>query len=166
MESLAGAGVAVIDVGGTGEVARVAQSARDLGLYTIALLDNDQGPGAQPNRAVRDAARHADVALWLPPNSQLEWLLIDNVPDQELRNSLRALEQAIPDIDLPANWTTLRASEIDQLMATILHDTSGSVHSAYIESLDPQYLPAAAITALTRVREMAVHRNQTGLVRW
>lgn len=166
LESLASTGIAVIDVGGTGEIPRVAQAAKNLGLYVIALLDNDQPVGATPSREVRAAAAAADVALWLPADSQLEWLLTDGVPDTELRRALATLGQAIPDVRLPANWETDRTTDVPQLVRDTLHGVSGSLHATFVEALDATNVSPTAITALTRIREMAIRRDQSGLVNW
>ena len=46
--SLDAASIEVIEANGCGEVVKVVEQARALGIYTIALFDDDNPAGAQP----------------------------------------------------------------------------------------------------------------------
>jgi putative ATP-dependent endonuclease of the OLD family len=166
LPSLAGAGIVYVDVGGSGQLHKVAQAAKQLGLYVIALLDNDQPANARPNADVQRAVAEADVGLWLPPRCKLEWALTEGISDGDLKRAVSALTEAMPDLRIPAGLAAMAAETLRQAVRTLLHDSKGTVHAAYVEALHERRLAPTAITLLARLRQMAIERAEAGLVRW
>ncbi len=166
LQSLAAAGIAYVDAAGSGELAKVANAARQLGLYVVVLLDNDQSAGEPPNAATIEAATQADVALRLPPRRKLEWLLVDGIGDTELLSAVKALTESMTDLRVPATWEALAGQELQRFVVKLLHDTKGSIHAAFVEALDDAAVCPTAVSALERIRSLAVGRASTGLVDW
>jgi hypothetical protein len=160
--SLAGAGIEVIEAHGNGEIAKVVTQCAQLGLYTIALLDND-GPANAPAPAhVTECGRVADVALQLPARTGIERVLTRGLSDADLVSSLGALSSAIPDVQLPAGYEAMTGRDLQRIAERALHDKSGGVHGTFVRAL-PSISPLS-VKLLNRLTQLARERAETGIV--
>lgn len=160
--SLAGAGIEVIEANGSGEIAKVVAQCTQLGIYTIALLDNDDPAGASVAAHVTACGEAADVALHLPPRTGIERVLTRGVSDADLVSTLEALAAAIPDVVLPADFRTRTALALQRLAIETLHDRSGAVHAAFVRSLPS--LGPLSVALIGRLHALAAARTETGVV--
>ncbi|MGA3056705.1 MAG: TOPRIM nucleotidyl transferase/hydrolase domain-containing protein [Candidatus Limnocylindrales bacterium] len=163
--SLTGSGIALIEAGGIGEFPKLGNAARQLGIYAVALLDNDQPASAEPSAAVNNTVASVDVALWLPPRTALERLLLDGVPDVEIVRALQVLLDGMNDLSFPPDWQTRTGPSLRQLAIDVLHQRSGSLHGAFVEALDDSALSPGAIAVINRLHQLATERAEQGLVR-
>lgn len=160
--SLAAAAIEVIEANGSGEIAKVVTQCDQLGIYTIALLDNDDGPGATIPVHVTECARVAKVALHLPPRTGIERVLIGGLSNADLVATLGALAEAIPDVTLPARYEKKTGAELQQIAVDALHQKSGSVHGAFVRSLPS--LGPVAVSLIERLHTLATERTESGIV--
>jgi hypothetical protein len=162
LQSFDAAGICFAEAEGDGECAKVARAARELGIFAVVLLDNDDGSAATTDAEVQACLESADAVVRLPARMALEDVLLADVPEASLLRILTELSGAFGDLALPAGWETLRIADLRRLIARTLK-RPGSAHTAYVWSLAPEELPAVAIDALRSVRGVAVGRH-TGLV--
>lgn len=162
VQSLDAAGICFAEADGDGECAKVARAARQLGIFTVVLLDNDDGSDAENDVEVQACLEAADAVVRLPPRMALEDVLLADVPEGSLQRILTELNVAFGDLALPNAWEAFRGTELRRLFGRTLK-RPGSIHTAYVWSLAPEELPRIAIDAIQAVRSAAVRRHQ-GLI--
>lgn len=160
--SLAGAGIEVIEANGNGEIAKVVAQCAQFGIYTIALFDNDDGAGAPIPPHVTAAGTIANVTLHLPPRTEIEGILVRGLSDEDLVATLEALDEAIPDVTLPAGYEGRTGRDLERVAIAALHDKSGSVHAAFVRALPA--LGPKSIALIRRIHQLAAERTETGIV--
>jgi putative ATP-dependent endonuclease of OLD family len=160
--SFAGAAIEVIEANGNGEIVKVAAQCAALGIYTIALYDNDAAPGAPVPRHVTEGAGVANVVLYLPPRTGIERILTGDVPDADLVATLDALSAALPDVTLPAGFERLTGRDLGRVAVDALHDRSGSVHAAFVRVLPT--LGPVSLALVSRLHTLATGRGEAGIV--
>ncbi len=160
--SLAGAGIEVIEANGNGEIAKVVAQCTQLGIYTIALLDNDDAAGTAIPAHVVACGAAADVALHLPPRTGIERVLTRGLSDADLVSTLEALSTAIPDTGLPAGYETKVGRDLQRIAIDALHDRSGAVHAAFVRALPA--LGPVSVSLIERLHTLATTRTETGIV--
>jgi putative ATP-dependent endonuclease of OLD family len=163
LKSFDASGIAFVEAEGDGEAPKVARAARELGIFAIAVLDNDRGTPAATDDQVQSCLAEADAVVRLPARMAIEELLLDRVSEGELTRAFTELDGAFGDLALPPNWDRLPATDLRRLLSRTLHNRPGSLHSSYVWELDEGELPGAAISALDRIWEVASGRR-TGLV--
>ncbi len=163
LKSLDAAGICFVEAEGDGEAPKVARAARELGIFSVVLLDNDTGSVAATDPTVQGSLAEADAVVRLPSRMALEDILLDGVSDAELVRVFTGLEQAFGDLALPPNWDQLSGPALRRVLVKTLHDRPGSLHASYLWELSDAELPAGAIVALDRLRAIATSR-QSGLV--
>ncbi|MBA3687593.1 MAG: hypothetical protein H0W81_01965 [Chloroflexi bacterium] len=163
IRSFDAAGITFVEAQGDGEAVKVARAGRELGIFTVILLDNDTGAPAATDAVVQDCLAGADVVVRLPSRMALEDALLDGVADTELIRVFSELQLAFGDLALPTNWDALPSTGLRRALARTLHDRPGSLHPSFIWELGDAHLPTKAVSALGRVREIVVARS-AGLV--
>jgi hypothetical protein len=163
LDSLDAAGVAFVEAEGDSEAAKVARAARELGIFTIVLLDNDEGTPAGTDSEVQSCLAAADAVVRLPARMAIESLLMSDVSDGELIRVFTEVNRTFGDLALPKNWEQLTGPDLRRVLMTTLHNRPGSLHASFVWELSDAELPTRAIAALERIRSIAVDR-QTGLV--
>jgi hypothetical protein len=162
--SLDAAAIEIVEANGKGESAKVVEQAKALGIYTIALFDNDDGPGAPVPADVTATLAKADVVLLLPPKTAIERVLIDGVTDTELVRVLGELVKALPSLPLPTGWAALTGPALQDAVVDLLHGQKGPLHAAFIRELDQALVGPKALQLLRRIYNLATKRDLTGLV--
>ncbi len=162
--SLDAAAIEVIEATGQGDSHKVAEQAKALGIYTIALFDNDGAAGDPVPTDVSNAMTKADVVLRLPPKTAIERVLISGVPDAELIRVVDELLKAIPTLPLPAGWEGFATKDLRRAVIKLLHEQSGLLHAMFVRELDPDMISTASLDLLRRLYELATKRTHTGLV--
>jgi hypothetical protein len=160
--SFAAAGIEIVEANGAGEVKKVAAQARSLGLYVVALFDNDIGPDLPPPADVTNAALEADVVLYLPPTVDLERVLTQGISDSDLVAVLSELAGVVPGLTLPPNWHRQTGAALRSTTMRLLHGPSGSLHALFVRAL-PAVGPQA-VALVKRLHELATARTATGIV--
>lgn len=162
--SFPGAGISIIDAEGTGGLPKLAELARSLGLYVIALVDNDSDARADDDEAVRAARSAADITCRLPARTAIERLLMRGVSDDELVRAWGELDEVMGGLDMPRGWDAMTGEQLVTTLAKFLHKKSGALHSALVEILDPTELSPEAVATLKRLHEIATTRPSSDLV--
>lgn len=162
LESFEAAGIAFVEAEGNGEVAKVARAAKDLGIFTVAVLDNDTGAPAATDAEVQAGLANADAVLRLPARMAVERALLEGVPDAELVRVFRVLEAALPDLALPAGWQAKTGGDLQGILRGALK-RPGGLHAFYVEELSAASLPAHAVRVLQEALRIARARA-AGLV--
>lgn len=162
--SYAGAGISIIDAEGTGGVPKLAEMAKSLGLYVIALLDNDGTVPVTDDEVLNAARAAADVTVRLPPRTAIERLLLRGVPDAELVRAWQALDEAMGGLAMPLAWETKVEKDLVTTLAKFLHGKGGSLHAGFVEMVEPAMLCPEAVVVLVRLHEIATSRPITDLV--
>lgn len=162
--SLDAAAIEIIEATGKGDSAKVVEQAKALGIYTIALFDNDGRAEDPIPDEVTTAVAKANVVLRLPPRTAIERVLIDGVPDAELVRVVGALVTALPKLPLPAGWATLTGKPLAETIVALLHDQKGPLHAAFVRELDRALIGPEALQLLRRIFSLATERRLTGLV--
>jgi hypothetical protein len=160
--SFAAAGIEVIEANGAGEVPKVAAQAKSLGLYVVALFDNDNAAGAATPAHVTAAAREADVVLYLPPDVDLERILTDGVGDADLQTTLAELAALVPGLPLPAGWSGRTGRDLERIARRLLHGPSGSLHALFVRAVP--HLGPEVPRLVARLHGLATARAETGIV--
>ena len=163
MASYAAAGITFQEAEGSGEAAKVAAAAKELGIFTIVILDNDTGAAAADDPTVQACLAAADAVVRLPARIELEDALLDGVPEPELVRVFTALDAAFGDLALPANWAAETGANLMGILRRTLHDRPGALHPSYVHELELANLPARAIEVVRRTYGVAKTRA-TGLV--
>jgi len=163
LRSLDGAGITLVEAEGDGESPKVARAARELGIFSIVLLDNDTGSSAATDPTVQMSLTEADAVVRLPARMALEDILVDGVSEAELVRVFTELAQAFGDLALPPGWDQLTGPALRRVLIRTLHDRPGSLHASFVWELNDDELPTGAIAALDRLRSIATSR-QSGLV--
>jgi hypothetical protein len=156
------AGITFVEAQGQGETAKVARAARALGIFAIALLDNDKGTPAATDAEVQACLAAASGVVRLPSGMAIEQLILQGVSDAELVRVFTELGRAFGDLALPSDWTKVTGPALARVLAGTLHNRPGSLHASYLWELSDNELPGSAIAALDQIRTVAVAR-QTGL---
>lgn len=159
LTSLDAAGITFAEAGGQGDAPKVALAARELGIFTIVLLDNDEEAPAATDADVQACLIAADAVVRLPAKMAIEELLLDGVSDGELVQVFGELNRAFSDLALTPGWENFVGKDLRQVLARTLHKRPGSLHASYVWELTESALPARAIGAISRVREIAVSRS-------
>ncbi|MDP9225501.1 MAG: hypothetical protein M3P18_16995, partial [Actinomycetota bacterium] len=138
--------------GGSSVIPKLAEGARRLGFFTVAVIDGDKD-----ETAIQGAVDSADLVLRLPERQAIERAILDGLDDETIRHALSQL-----DIALPPNLADLGESELRDSAVTLLKQRGG-VHGHFVDAL-----PAGAHPGLARcVLETAVEgvlTRQHGLV--
>jgi putative ATP-dependent endonuclease of OLD family len=158
--SLDAASIEVIEANGCGEVVKVVEQARALGIYTIALFDDDNPAGAPNSPEVTATLPVADVVLRLPPQTAIERLLLVGVPDAEIVRVVSAL----PKQPARTDWETLTGAALVETVRVLLHDEKGPLHASFVREIDLTLLSANSLKLLPRIHSLATKRTETGLV--
>lgn len=162
--SFAGAGISIIDAEGTGGVAKLGEMAASLGLYVIALLDNDKNVAAADDGTLTAARAAADVTVRLPARTAIERLLMRGIDDAELVNTWQALDAAMGGLAMPAGWERRAGSDLLKTLAKFLHDKGGSLHAGFVEMLEPSKISPEAVAVLIRLHDIATNRPSVDLI--
>jgi hypothetical protein len=160
--SFAAAGIEIVEANGAGEVKKVAAQAKSLGLYVVALFDNDLAAGRPAPPDVTNAAGEADVVLYLPATVDLESILTDGISDADLLATLSELVAVVPGLAPPPNWRTLTGEALRAAAIRLLHGPTGSLHALFVRAL-PVLGPGAA-ALVHRLHELGAARASTGIV--
>ena len=158
--SLDAAAIEIIEANGCGEVVKVVEQARALGIYTIALFDNDKAATAPDSAEVTATIPIADVVLRLPPKTAVERLLLVGVPDAEIVRVVSAL----PKQPAVRDWDKLTGPALIEAIRALLHDEKGPLHAAFVRELGAANLSANSLKLLRRIHSLATKRTETGLV--
>jgi putative ATP-dependent endonuclease of the OLD family len=163
--SFDGAGLALIAAPqGKGSIPKVARAARQLGLFVVAVFDNDGGGSAVADADLQSALREADVVVRLPDRMAIERLILTDVGDAELVRVWSELDLALGGLALPSGWASKTGRDLVQALVPVLHGRSGVLHATYVWQLDAASLPPAAIMTLQEIRRLATSRAGVGLV--
>jgi hypothetical protein len=165
LASIDGAGLAIVAAPqGKGSISRVARAARQLGLYVVAVFDNDSGGSALTDPDLQAAIPEADVVVRLPDRMAIERLILEDVADAELVRVWGELDAALGGLALPAGWESRTGADLREALVGVLHGRSGVLHATYVWQLDTAFLPPAAIMTIREIRRFAIERVATGLV--
>jgi ABC-type multidrug transport system fused ATPase/permease subunit len=163
LRSLDASGITFVEAEGDRQASKVARAARELGIFAIVVLDNDRGTAAAADTEVQECLAEADAVVRLPARMAVEELLLNGVAQAELIRVFSELGQVFGDLALPPNWDRLPTTDLHRRLSATLHNRPGSLHASYVWALDEAELPGLAISALDRIRSVAVS-SQTGLV--
>lgn len=158
-------GVSIIDgaaadgAGGSGGLARLAASSRQLGLRTIAVLDHD-GDGAAEDATLQATLATADVVVRLPNGHAIELALLSGLDDTEILASLKELQAAFG-IALAPNIDALRGKNLLEAARKVLKSQSG-FHAQFIETLGAGRVPVVGLALLRTCLEAACDRSKAG----
>lgn len=128
--------------GGSSVIPRLAEGARRLGFFTVAILDGDKD-----ETQIELAEASADAVIRLPERHAVERALIDGLDDSAIQAALTQL-----DAHLPANLADLTGDELRDAAITALKQRGG-LHSQFVDALPAGTHPALA----KRVLEQAVN---------
>jgi hypothetical protein len=163
VESFPAAGITFVDADGTGNLAHLARAAKDFGLHTLVLADNDQAAGAAAQAGRVALAESADAVVSLPPRIALERLLLADIPDDELRRVAQSLATQLGDVAVPATLATAVGRDLQNAVIPMLKQP-GQLHVAFVGALGDAYLCPAAIRVLAFLRRLAIERSTAGLI--
>jgi hypothetical protein len=159
--SFGAAGIAIIEAGTNNQAPRLAEVAKNLGLFAIVLLDNGTGSPLAGDAIAQDAIAVADALVRLPARMSIEQVLLDGVPDAELVRVFRELDTAVGGLTLLAGWDTRRGNGLRGYLANVMHNRTGSIHEIYVDALDDAYLPPTALRALEECLRIGRARTAT-----
>lgn len=142
------AGIAIIEAGTNNQAPKLAEVARELGLYTIVVLDNEAGTLLGRDAIAQEAIRHSDVLVRLPSHMSIEQALIDGVPDAELVRVFKELDAAVGGLGLLPGWDRRTGRDLASYLGNVMHNRTGAIHEIYVEALDAEHLPPVALRAL------------------
>jgi hypothetical protein len=156
-------GVSIISAGFTGSggyasVLRLAGTARDTGLRSIAVVDGDTTESVK--KFVQDNQGLANAVIRLPEGAAIEVALLRDLPDDIVRQAL---------VDALASASLTVPPGLDQLTGKNLTDMArslikkDSLHSQFIEALPAGSLPPLAVRVLKEAVQSATGAT-TGVV--
>ena len=142
-------GVSIISAGFTGSggypsVLRLAASAKDIGLRSVAVVDGD--PAQDAKDFLEKNKSLADTVIRLPERAAVEAAILRDLADD-------VIKQALSDAAYSAGLAT--PGSLDQLSdgqlnrAAVSFIKGNSLHAQFVEALAPENLPPLAIQVLT-----------------
>ena len=151
--------VELIDGGGKDQMWKVAALARQLGFWTVALLDWDRDD-SEAASALERVEDNSDTVIRLPRGCAIERALLFGVPDDGLRS---ALETVVGEFQVRApSLDGLDRPELEAAAVThILKKGSGGLHAAFVEALPTEVVPSL-IAQVLRVATAAVLEETSG----
>jgi hypothetical protein len=158
------AGIAIIEAGTNNQAPRLAEVAKELGLFSIVLLDNEAGQPLADDEIAQDAIKASDCLIRLPAGMSIEQALVDGVPDAELVRVFRELDTAVGGLTLRVGWDARTGGDLHRYLANLMHKRTGSIHEIYIDALDDAHLPKTALRALTEALRIGKARTATAPV--
>jgi hypothetical protein len=143
---------AIDSAGGSSALPRLCQAARDLGFFTVALIDGD--PDDEETTQANLAA--SDAVLRLPDGMAIELALMDGLAEAEVRKALSKL-----DVHLPDDFGDLTGSDFTKAARRALKSRGGA-HAEFIDALRGPS-PKLATRILDQARDIVGSRT-SGLV--
>ncbi|MBS1893353.1 MAG: hypothetical protein JST59_18800 [Actinobacteria bacterium] len=155
---LAGSRIGVVDAGavdssgGSSALPRICAAARQLGFFTLALLDGDPDDA----EIVEANLESADVVIRLPDGKAIELALLDGLEDEEIRKALKRL-----DVHLPTDFDQLSGSALTKAARKALKSRGGA-HAEFVDALRGPN-PGLGVRILDAAKE-AVDSESSGCV--
>ena len=146
-------GVSMISAGFTGSggypsVLRLAASAKDIGLRSVAVVDGDPTQDAKDFLEANKGLANAVVRL--PERAAIEVAILHNLTDDVIRQALRDAAYSAG-LATPTNVDELSDGQLNKEAISFIK--RNSLHAQFVEALAPENLPPLAIQVLTE----AVH---------
>lgn len=134
--------------GGATAMPRLATAAREIGLRTVAVLDYD-GDDAKVQAEVDQNLKAANVVIRLPKGCGIEKALASGVPDDVLRDAVRALAAAFnaklaPDLDKLSGSKLVKAA-VDAIKS------GPGYHAQFVEALPSGVHPPIVSSILDEI---------------
>jgi hypothetical protein len=140
-------GISLIDSGsvdgsgGSMGVARLAQSAREIGVRAISVIDHD-GADTQAAAELEENAKAADAVVRLPKGHAIERALVEGLDDDIVRVAMTELEGAFG-LTLQKGWKTLSGHALRKVVMGALKQ-AGGMHAQFILALPVKCYPPVA----------------------
>ena len=133
---------------------RLAASAREIGLRSVAVVDGDVAPDAKD--FLEDNKNLADAVIRLPERAAIEVALLHDLADD-------VVKQAIGDAAYSAGLSTPasldRSSDRELKREAVSFIKRNSLHAQFVEALAPENLPPLAIQVLTEAIRAATGQS-------
>ena len=140
--------------GGSSNVPRLARLARDMGLWSVGVIDWDMAGDSAT--ILQRSIESANCIVRLPEGFAIERSLIRGVPQDALRQTLRELSKA-ERLDEFGNIGDLPGDELEASAITLLK--SRSLHGPFVEWLPDDALPPVACSLLLAAVDAAANRT-------
>ena len=157
-------GVAMIscDAGGGGgspSVPRLTGLAREMGLWTVGVIDWDKAANA--DAVLQSALAGSDTVVRFPEGVAIERALVEGIPEDVLRE---VLEQTIRTggIQGVADLGGLQEDGLKEVAVEVLK-RGGGLHGLFVEALPPKVIPPLARAVLERSVSAVVEQTR-GLI--
>ena len=134
--------------GGYPSVLRLAASAKDIGLRSVAVVDGDPTQDAKDFLEANKGLANAVVRL--PERAAIEVAILHNLTDDVIRQALRDAAYSAG-LTTPTNVDELSDGQLNKEAISFIK--RNSLHAQFVEALAPENLPPLAIQVLTE----AVH---------
>lgn len=139
---------AVDSSGGSSALPRLSKAARDLGFYTVAVIDGDP----DDDETIKTTLAAADSVIRLPDGMAIERALLDGLTDEQIKNALGRL-----DVHLPSQFADLEGADLLK-SATQALKSRGGAHAEFVDALRGP-IPKLAARILTEARNCVVNRT-------
>ena len=152
-------GVSMISAGFTGSggypsVLRLAASAREIGLRSVAVVDGDVAPDAKD--FLEDNKGLADAVIRLPERAAIEVALLHDLADDVVKQALRDAAYSAG-LSTPADLDQLSDRQLKREAVSFIK--RNSLHAQFVEALAPENLPSLAIQVLTEAIRAATGQS-------
>ncbi len=148
------ASAAATGSGGSSNVPRLARFARNMGLWSVGVIDWDRSSDAES--VLERATKEANCVIRLPEGFAIERALLRGLPEDTLRESLAELVEAANLSDF-SHVKDLGGSELEDAGIKLLK--SRSLHGPFVEWLPSDALPPIACQLLETAVEAARNRG-------
>lgn len=140
--------------GGSSNVPRVAQLAREMGLWAIAVIDWDKDDAQVTLERAKQAA---DTVIRLPEKYAIERLMVTDIAPATLASTISELAQVVG-FQTAKNPGTMTEAELHQVGIDLLK-ASGGLHAAFLEMLPMDELPPGLLRLYELVLDAATKRT-------
>ncbi len=139
--------IELVDGGGKDHMRKVASLARQMGFYTVCVLDWDRDD-AEAAAVLSGLQPHCDATVRFPTGVAIERALMSGVTDDDLRSALEDVVTAFG-LKVPPVDGLDRPGLESHAMSHVLKSGSGGLHSAFIDALPAGVVPVLASSAIT-----------------
>ncbi len=140
--------------GGSSNVPRVAQLAREMGLWTIAVIDWDKDDSQV---TLEKAKQAADTVIRLPEKCAIERLVVTDIAPATLASAISELVKVVG-FQTAKDPKTMTEAELHQTGIALLK-ASGGLHAAFLDMLPIDDLPSGLLRLYELTLEAAAKKT-------
>ena len=140
--------------GGYPSVLRLAASAREIGLRSVAVVDGDVAQDVKD--FIEDNKSLADVVIRLPEKAAIEVALLHDLADDLVKQAIGDAANSAG-LSIPASIDQSSDRRLKRQAVSFIK--RNSLHAQFVEALAPQNLPPLAIQVLTEAIRAATGQS-------